>query len=278
MAGMSRLGNSGGPEGEPTDNSLVWDKGRLGSPHNDPDKAARVQHMFDAIAPTYELVNSVASAGRDQSWRQEMVRLARPTCDDILLDIACGTGDVVRAFAGASKPPGRIVGVDFASRMLRLAADRPTVGSLFAQADALRLPVADGSVSIVTCAFGIRNFESLAAGLGEMARVLRPGGRVVLLEFSVPANALLRRVYLVYFNWIMPWVATLISCDRTGAYRYLPRSVVSFPPRQVIRTALEAADFGGVEVHPRSCGIVCIYVATRNGRGKSATEAHNAVR
>ena len=162
--------------------------------------------------------------------------------------------------------------------MLRLAAERPVEGGWFAQADALRLPLADNSVSIATCAFGIRNFQSLATGLGEMARVLRPGGRAVLLEFSVPGNALLRAAYMFYFNRIMPWFATLISRDRTGAYRYLPRSVVSFPPRQVIRSALEAAGFRGVEIHPRSCGIVCIYVATRHRGEALATEAHNAVR
>jgi demethylmenaquinone methyltransferase / 2-methoxy-6-polyprenyl-1,4-benzoquinol methylase len=267
MPGMGSSTESGSPEREPTD-SLVWDEGRLAAPHAEQDKAVRVRRMFDAIAPTYELVNSMASAGRDQSWRREMVRLARPTRDDILLDIACGTGDVARTFAGAPQPPGRIIGVDFAGQMLRLAADRPIDGGLFAQADALRLPVADGSVSIVTCAFGIRNFQSLAVGLGEMARVLRSGGRVVLLEFSVPANRLLRHAYLVYFNRIMPWIATVISRDRTGAYRYLPRSVVSFPPRQIIRSALEAAGFGEVGIHPRSCGIVCIYVAART-RGKT---------
>lgn len=268
---------NGSRESEPT-NRLVWDEGRLVAPHAEQDKAVRVRRMFDAIAPTYELVNSVASAGRDQSWRQEMVRLSKPTRDDVLLDIACGTGDVARTFAGAERRPGRIIGIDFAAEMLQLAAGRPIEGGLFAQADALRLPVADGSVSIVTCAFGIRNFQNLAVGLSEMARVLCSGGRVVLLEFSLPVNAVLRAAYLIYFNRIMPWVATLISRDRTGAYRYLPRSVVSFPSRQVIRSALETAGFGDVEIHPRSCGIVCIYVATKRRVGKLVTEAHNAVR
>ncbi|MBP7934578.1 MAG: ubiquinone/menaquinone biosynthesis methyltransferase [Phycisphaerae bacterium] len=256
--------NSGLGGREPA-SGLVWDEGRLVSPHSTKDKADRVRRMFNAIAPTYEWVNSVASVGRDQSWRQEMVILANPTAEDVLLDVACGTGDVARTFADSPRRPGRIIGIDFAEEMLRRAVHRPIGGGLFAQADALCLPVADGSVSIVTCAFGIRNFQNLSAGLAEMARALGPGGRAVLLEFSVPANVFLRYSYLIYFKWIMPWFATLMSRDRTGAYRYLPRSVVSFLPRQAIRSALEAAGFSQVGVHPRSCGVVCIYVATRNG-------------
>ena len=241
----------------------VWDEGQLDAPHDQPDKAGRVRRMFDAIAPTYELLNRLASAGRDAFWRREMVRLARVRPDDVLLDVACGTGDVARAFAAARVRPKRIVGVDFAVQMLRLAADRPIRGGLFAQGDALRLPVVDGSVSIVTCAFGIRNFQDLSAGLRDMHRVLRAGGRAVILEFAVPASAVLRRLYLLYFNRIMPALATLVSRDRSGAYRYLPRSVLSFPGDEAIRSALMSAGFANVAIHRRSCGIVALYVAVK---------------
>ena len=241
----------------------VWDEGRLDAPHGQPDKAGRVRRMFDAIAPTYELVNRLASAGRDAYWRREMVRLARVRPDDVLLDVACGTGDVARTFAAAQVRPKRIVGVDFAARMLRLAADRPICGGLFAQGDALRLPVADGSVSIVTCAFGIRNFQDASAGLQEMHRVLGAGGRAVILEFAVPGGAMLRKLYLFYFHRIMPALATLVSRDRSGAYRYLPRSVLSFPEDEAIRSALVSAGFAEVAVHRRSCGIVALYVAVK---------------
>ena len=241
----------------------VWDEGRLQAPHAQPDKAERVRQMFDAIAPTYELVNRVASAGRDARWRREMVRLAGVRSDDVLLDVACGTGDVARTFAGGEVRPRRIVGVDFAERMLRLATQRPVSDGVFARADALRLPVADASVSIVTCAFGIRNFQDLPAGLREMHRVLGPGGRVVILEFAVPAGAVFRRLYLFYFNHILPRLAAVISRDRSGAYRYLPRSVLSFPGDEGIRSALATAGFADVTAHRRSCGIVTLYVAKK---------------
>ena len=249
----------------PDEHIPVWDEGRLDAPHGQPDKAGRVRRMFDAIAPTYELVNRLASAGRDAYWRREMVRLARVRPDDVLLDVACGTGDVARTFAAARVRPKRIVGVDFAAQMLRLAADRPICGGLFALGDALRLPVADGSVSIVTCAFGIRNFQDVSAGLREMQRVLRAGGRAVILEFAVPGSAMLRRLYLFYFNRIMPALATLVSRDRSGAYRYLPRSVLSFSGDEAIRSALVSAGFAEVAVHRRSCGVVALYVATKAG-------------
>ena len=138
--------------------------------------------MFDAIAPTYERVNRLASVGRDAYWRREMVRLAEVRPEDIMLDVACGTGDVVRAFAGAPIRPARILGLDFAPLMLGQAVGRPVLGGSFACGDALRLPVADSAVSLVTCAFGIRNFENLGTGLNEMHRVLMPGGRVVIIE------------------------------------------------------------------------------------------------
>lgn len=260
----------------------VWDEERLKSPHAQPDKAERVRQMFDAIAPTYELVNRVASAGRDAGWRREMVRLADVRPDDVLLDVACGPGDVARAFAAGTIPPARIVGVDFAEGMLRLAVRRPVSKAVFTRGDALRLPVGDAGVSIVTCAFGIRNFQDLAAGLREMYRVLRPGGRAVILEFAVPSGAILRRLYLFYFKHILPRLAVAISRDRSGAYRYLPSSVVSFPGDEGIRSALATAGFAEVTAHRRSCGIVTLYVARkawsdRDGRAVGATAGSCAV-
>lgn len=243
--------------------TLQWDDDRLNSPHTQADKSRRVQRMFDAIASTYELVNSVSSAGRDKYWRREMVRLANVRPDDVLLDVACGTGDVPRAFAEVAVRPRSIVGADFAGSMLAMAAARPIVGGSFIQADALLLPLADASVSVVTCAFGIRNFQDLGAGLREMHRVLRPGGRAVILEFSLPRAGWLRALYLWYINRLMPLAATWISRDRSGAYRYLPRSVVSFPGSEEILAVLTAAGFDSVAAHPKTLGIVSIYVAAK---------------
>ena len=271
---MSRM--SGGTGGS------IWDRERLVAPHGHTDKAWRVRTMFDAIAPTYELINTLASAGQDRFWRREMVRLAGVRSDDVLLDVACGTGDVVRVFAAGDRHgvrPSLILGVDFSTNMLRFAADRSgnaaraeARGSssgereaAFLKADALRLPIADHAVSIVTCAFGIRNFQDLDVGLGEMYRVLCPGGRAVILEFGVPTRPVLRHLYLCYATRLMPMLAAWISRDHTGAYRYLPRSVLSFPGSKMIASRLQAAGFSRVSVHPLSWGIVAIHVAAKEG-------------
>lgn len=243
----------------------LWDDARLADPHTQPDKAQRIRQMFDAIAPTYERVNTLASGARDAAWRREMVRLADVRSTDILLDVACGTGDVARAFAAGAVRPARIVGLDFAGQMLRQAVLRPISAGHFVQGDALKLPLADASATLVTCAFGVRNFSSLVAGLTEMRRVLKPGGRAVVLEFGVPANRLFRGLYHFYANQLMPRLATWLSRDATGAYRYLPRSVVSFPDRAAVEATFRAAGFGPVAVHPLTFGIVAIYVARRSG-------------
>jgi demethylmenaquinone methyltransferase / 2-methoxy-6-polyprenyl-1,4-benzoquinol methylase len=249
----------------PETEALQWDSQRLSAPHAQQDKSQRVQRMFDAIAPTYELVNSVSSAGRDKYWRKKMVQLAVVRPDDVLLDVACGTGDVARTFASAPVRPRAIIGADFSASMLAMAAARPISAGSFVQADALHLPLTDESVTLVTCAFGIRNFQDLDTGVREMHRVLRPGGRAVILEFSLPRRAWLRAAYLFYINRLMPTAATWISRDRSGAYRYLPRSVVSFPESGAILAALKAAGFGRASAHPCTLGIVSIYVATKAG-------------
>lgn len=250
---------------------LVWDEPRLDSPHTQADKARRVRSMFDAIAPTYELVNSVASAGRDRYWRRRLVELAEVQPDDVLLDVACGTGDVARTFATARVRPRQIVGLDFSLPMLSLAANRPIEAGRFCQGDALHLPLASTSTSIVTCAFGIRNFQNLQQGLSEMSRVLKPGGRALILEFTVPRTPIFRAAYLFYIRRIMPTAASLISRDRSGAYRYLPASVVSFADREGVKSSLLSAGFSSVRVYPLTLGIVAIYVAQKAASPGSAS-------
>jgi len=239
----------------------VWTPELLASPHEASDKAARVRRMFNGIAERYELVNRVFSGGRDARWRRGAVERARVRADDLVLDVACGTGDFARAFAGGGAR--LVVGCDFAVEMLAMAAKRPGKTLRWVEADALRLPFRSNAFSIVSCAFGVRNFADLDAGLTEMHRILRPGGRAVILEFTRPRNPIARRLYELYSHRIMPRAAALISGDRTGAYRYLPRSVVSFLDAEQMVERLGRAGFSDVAVTPLTLGVVTVYVAAR---------------
>ena len=256
----------------------VWTPDLLQSPHEAADKGPRVRRMFNAIAPRYELVNSLFSGGRDAYWRRRAVQLADVRAEDEVLDIACGTGDFARAFAQAG--PRRVVGCDFAHEMLiRTAggmksrrdgslrehtARAEARGSGWVEADALRLPFEDGSFTIASCAFGVRNFADLDAGLGEMFRVLRPGGRAIILEFMRPTNAVVRRIYEFFSNRVMPVAATWVSGDRSGAYRYFPRSVVTFVDADQMCARLRAAGFVQATATLLTWGVVTVYVATRS--------------
>lgn len=238
----------------------MWDAQALRAPHARADKARRVQAMFDAIAPAYQRVNRIVSLGRDASWRRAAVAAADPAPDDLVLDLCCGTGDMIRAFAARVPPPRLIIGVDFAAQMLARGAYGGVASAIqLVRADALRLPLADASVSVVSCAFGVRNFQDLEAGLLEMCRVLRPGGRVVVLEFALPENPLLRWGYRLYCEHILPWLAQLVSRDRTGAYRYLPRSIRTFERRDALARRLRGAGLVNVTARPLDFGGVVVY-------------------
>jgi len=242
------------------------------------DKARRVRVMFDAIAPRYERVNRMFSVGRDAAWRRRAVQLARVGRDDAVLDLACGTGDFARAFASAGV--GRVVGLDFSHQMLLLATSKQTplhpplirgdkggchpAGIHYLQADALNPPFSDKTFSIISCAFGVRNFEAFDDALQQMYRVLRPGGRAVILEFTRPGNRFIRRLYELYFTRFMPQAATWIARDRTGAYRYLPQSVLSFLDAGQMCARLQAAGFTRVSATPLTFGIVTVYLAHRD--------------
>jgi len=251
----------------PTDTSnpgapAVWDNRSLDAVHAQHDKAIRVRRMFDNIAPTYERINAIFSFGRDRAWRRELVRAAEVTPGERVLDIACGTGDVVRAFERFSRA-GRVVGADFAARMLDRARNRSGPVVSWCRADALQLPFADAVFDVVSCAFGVRNFQDLHRGLCEIHRVLKPGGRLVILEFARPRNGLVRRVHEYYCNAIMPRAANWISRDRTGAYRYLPRSVVSFLDGAGMSVALTKAGFTNARPRPMTLGVVYIHRAEK---------------
>ncbi len=246
----------------------AWSDRDLADPHAHPDKAVKVRRMFAAIAPSYDLNNRVHSMWRDQAWRRRAVREARVERGDAVLDVACGTGDLTEAFART--PAGRIVGLDFTREMLDIAErkrERVVAEARsrieYVQGDAQALPFADASFNVVSIAFGIRNVERPETALREFARVLRPGGRVVILEFDRPTFAPMRWFCDVYCARLMPRTATLLSGDRTGAYRYLPKSVGSFMSRTRMLAALEAVGF----VRPRAIaltfGICACYVGHR---------------
>lgn len=241
---------------------LVWDDAALADPHARPDKSARVRAMFDEIAPSYERVNRIMSAGRDAYWRRRAVALARVTSEDCVLDVACGTGDFARAFARANVR--RVVGCDFAERMLARARDRLNPSrspSGWVRGDAMRLPFAEASFTVASCAFGVRNWQDLHRGLCELHRVLRRGGRAVILEFFIPRAPIIGSLYQFYFRRILPRVATMISGDRSGAYHYLPASVSSFVDVGGMARALAVAGFDRVEQHRLTGGIVTVSVA-----------------
>jgi demethylmenaquinone methyltransferase/2-methoxy-6-polyprenyl-1,4-benzoquinol methylase len=239
---------------------LAWDRAALEDPHAQANKGARLEAMFDAIAATYERVNRVVSLGRDRAWRKAAVAVSRVDTSDVVLDVCCGTGDMIRAFAAHSPPPGIIIGVDFARRMLARGV-YPNIGTpiQLLRADGLRLPLRDETVSVISCAFGVRNFQDLHAGLCEMHRVLKPAGRVVILEFALPENPLFRWGYRLYCTKVLPRLAALISRDKSGAYQYLPRSIQTFERREAMAERLRRAGFAAVVATPLNLGGVVIY-------------------
>lgn len=248
-----------------------------GDPHVAPDKAARVQRMFGAIAERYDLNNRLHSFWRDQAWRRAAVKLAQVKPTDEVLDVACGTGDLTLAFAANKPSPRSVTGLDFTPEMLviarektqkRMGASGPRRGRAptalrpdFLQGDAVNLPFTDQSFDIVSIAFGIRNVAEPHRALKEFRRVLRPGGRLLVLEFSKPGNGLIRWFNDLYTGRIMPWTASFIARDRSGAYRYLPKSVATFPEGRDFMNLLSQTGFAHVEAHPMTFGVCTAYRA-----------------
>ena len=240
-----------------------WSNADLADPHHVADKARRVREMFGAIAPRYDLNNRLHSLGRDQAWRRAAVRIAAPRPQDVVLDVACGTGDLAMAFA--DRGVARVLGLDFTVGMLCQARKKNRAGAhlSYHAADAMRLSIADSCVDVVSIAFGIRNVADPAQALGEFHRVLRPEGRLLILEFDQPRNRVFRRLYQFYFNHVLPRTAALVARDRSGAYQYLPRSVHTFLDRNAMLQMIGEAGFQSPTATPLTMGIAVVYRAVK---------------
>jgi demethylmenaquinone methyltransferase/2-methoxy-6-polyprenyl-1,4-benzoquinol methylase len=219
--------------------------------------------MFDAIAPRYDLLNHLLSAGIDRRWRTRAIQTLQLTGRETLIDVATGTADVALAATGAA----RVIGVDFAGAMLRLGLETVRRAGnaqrvILVRGDAMRLPIADGLADAVTIAFGIRNVQNPAVGCAEMARVLRRGGRLAILEFGMPRVPGFRAVYEWYFTRVLPFIGRRIS-GHGGAYSYLPASVGTFPPPAEFMTVLRQAGFADVRAVPLTFGVVYLYTAVK---------------
>jgi demethylmenaquinone methyltransferase/2-methoxy-6-polyprenyl-1,4-benzoquinol methylase len=229
-----------------------------------PDKAPdRIAGMFDAIAPRYDLLNHLLSAGIDRRWRKRAIAALGLTGRETLIDVCTGTADVALEADAAA----RVVGVDFAGAMLALGLRKVQAAGqakriVLVRGDAMRLPARDRFADAATVAFGIRNVQRPEVACAEMARVLRSGGRLAILEFGMPRIPGVSPLYLWYFRRVLPLIGRLIS-GHTGAYSYLPASVGTFPPPGEFMTLLRQAGFTEVRAVPLTVGIVYLYTAVK---------------
>jgi demethylmenaquinone methyltransferase/2-methoxy-6-polyprenyl-1,4-benzoquinol methylase len=247
-----------------------WTAPELADPHGHRHKQDKVRDMFGSIARRYDLNNHIHSLWLDSRWRRFAACQASVRPGDLVLDVACGTGDLTEAFArgGAAS----VIGVDFTQQMLDVAEHkRGRLPSALADligyrsGDAQNLPIADQSVDIVSIAFGLRNIADPARAVREFRRVLRPGGRLVILEFAQPRRRLVRWFNTLYCRRIMPVTATLLSGDRSGAYYYLPASVGTFMSVEQVCQMLREGGFGQVQAMPLAMGICVCYRAVVAG-------------
>lgn len=226
-----------------------------------------VKEMFNTIAPRYDLLNRLLSLRQDVYWRRVLVRQLRPSENKCILDVACGTGDVLLEAARRSGTRSSIVGVDFSPGMLQHAKEKidatAEAGRIRLMAgDALHLPFRAGVFDAVSIAFGIRNITDKAGALGMFYRCLKDGGTLAVLELTTPPPGAFRSIYFSYFKKILPLVGRLISGDR-GAYQYLPESVVNFPESRVFVSIMRAAGFRKIRYRRLTLGIATLYVAEK---------------
>lgn len=234
--------------------------------NTDTDKKQQVADMFDNISGTYDFLNHFMSLGIDIIWRKKAIRYLKASKPQRLLDVATGTGDFALEAIRILRPQ-QVIGVDISSGMLAIARDKIDKKGLndrfeVTLADSENLPFADGAFDAVTVAFGVRNFENLEKGLADIYRVLKPGGKAVVLEFSKPKSFPVKQLYHFYFNRITPLIGKMFSKDYR-AYSYLPESVAQFPDGKRFTDILQRVGFSEAVSRPQSFGICTIYVATK---------------
>jgi demethylmenaquinone methyltransferase/2-methoxy-6-polyprenyl-1,4-benzoquinol methylase len=229
------------------------------------DKTEAVRTMFDNIAHRYDFLNHFLSAGIDRRWRKRLVGLLSSSNPSRILDVATGTADL--AIAAAAHTKAGITGVDISTGMLRIGNEKLERHGLadrinLLPADSMQLPFADNDFDAVMVAFGVRNFSDLQQGLREMRRVIKPGSRAFILEFSKPRTFPVKQLYAFYFNRLLPSIGRIVSRDRS-AYTYLPDSVASFPDGKDFEAVMRSAGFKGITTIQLTFGIASIYIGEK---------------
>jgi len=230
------------------------------------EKSEMIQQMFSAIAPRYDLLNRLLSFGIDRRWRKKAVRLLKYSKWGRILDVATGTGDVALEIAKSTPASVKITGADFCHEMVELGEAKVAASPYaeridFKVAPCEDLPFPDNTFDSITIAFGIRNVVDRKLGLAEMWRVLRPGGRLIILEFSTPRSLLFRQIYHFYFRRLLPVIGGLIS--RYNAYKYLPDSVLEFPGHEEFSRMIAEAGFRSIHIKELTFGIASIYAGDK---------------
>ena len=229
-------------------------------------KKEGVRKLFDNIAPDYDKLNHILSLNIDKGWRKKAVRNLVNTQEPLkVLDVACGTADFTIEIAQKVAKGSEVIGVDISEGMMAVGREKIKKAGVSAEllvADCEDLPYADNTFDRISVGFGVRNFEHLELGLSQMCRVLTPGGKLVILELSVPSNAFIRWCYKLYFLKILPAIGGMISGNR-GAYEYLPASVLRFPGPEKFIPMLKSAGFAQVDHTSLTLGICRMYVAKK---------------
>ena len=229
---------------------------------------ARVRSMFGSIAGRYDFLNHLLSLNIDKSWRRFTVRTVPPSFDAPVLDCCTGTADLALAYHQAAQGRTQVVGTDFCRPMLLIGIEKVRKAGAegrvtLIEGDSQRLPLPDDTFGVVSVAFGLRNVRDTRRGIDEMVRVARPGGKVAILEFSIPRGPVLGRLYLLFFRKILPWIGQKFAPNRYSAYEYLPQSVLQFPDGAAMLDLMTERGLVEVAQHPLTFGAASLYVGVK---------------